>query len=253
MRLDFSRLSSVKIGGVIDVRVLKDDFSSLDHFIIGSASNILMSDTPPNLAILDEIYNYIELDEVLCVGGKTPARSLYAFAKKHDIGGFEFLGALPGVMGGLLKMNAGLKESNIFERLIDIKTHEGVFEKKDIKHGYRSCELGGVFLQGCFEVVAGFSKEKDAYFRSLRSNQPRQPSFGSAFKNPKGDYAARLIDACGVKGTVKGGAQISPVHANFFINFNKASFEDMIYLLDLAQNKVAQKFNINLEKEVIVL
>ncbi|HFS82450.1 MAG TPA: UDP-N-acetylmuramate dehydrogenase, partial [Epsilonproteobacteria bacterium] len=84
-------------------------------------------------------------------------------------------------------------------------------------------------------------------------NQPHEPSAGSAFKNPEGDYAGRLIEAVGLKGERKGDMQWSEVHANFLVNPGEGKFEDAIYLLTLAKEKVKAAFGIELREEIKIL
>jgi UDP-N-acetylmuramate dehydrogenase len=86
-----------------------------------------------------------------------------------------------------------------------------------------------------------------------KASQPPGATIGSMFKNPPGDYAGRLIEAAGLKGTQVGQAQISPVHANFFINLGGATAADMLKLINLARQAVKDKFNIGLELEIEVV
>jgi UDP-N-acetylmuramate dehydrogenase len=88
------------------------------------------------------------------------------------------------------------------------------------------------------------------YSERRRASQPPGASIGSMFQNPPGDYAGRLIDAAGLKGTQIGGAQISPVHANFFVNRGEASAVDFAALIDLARQTVKARFNVELELEI---
>ena len=104
-----------------------------------------------------------------------------------------------------------------------------------------------------FRLKFGFDAQKDDLLKSARSNQPSGASFGSIFKNPKGDFAGRLVEAVGLKGLKKGGAMISDKHANFLINVKNASFEDAIYLIELAEKRVCDEFGLHLEREVVVI
>ncbi len=88
---------------------------------------------------------------------------------------------------------------------------------------------------------------------NLRSNQPHEPSAGSAFKNPEGDYAGRLIEAVGLKGKRKGQMQWSTVHANFLVNLGGGTFEEAKSLIDLAKNEVLKMFDIELIEEIKIL
>ena len=88
---------------------------------------------------------------------------------------------------------------------------------------------------------------------NLRSNQPSFPSAGSIFKNPKDDYAGRLIEAVGLKGAKRGDMQWSEMHANFLVNLGKGNFCDALYLINLAKEKVYNTFGVNLQEEIKIL
>ena len=89
-------------------------------------------------------------------------------------------------------------------------------------------------------------------FVKMRDNQPQIASAGSCFKNPKGDFAGRLIEAVGLKGHRIGDMEFSNTHANFLVNHGNGTFEDAIHLIDLAKKKVKEEFNIDLEEEIII-
>jgi UDP-N-acetylmuramate dehydrogenase len=93
-------------------------------------------------------------------------------------------------------------------------------------------------------------KQMAAHSKRRRATQPPGASIGSIFKNPPGDYAGRLIEAAGLKGTQFGGAQISPVHANFFVNKGDAKAADFAALIDLARRTVKARFNVELDLEI---
>lgn len=254
-RVDFSKFSSIKIGGLLDVALLEDcDQNYTDFYIIGSCNNILMGTEPPPLLKLDKKYDYIKVEENrLKIGGATPSGKIASFCKKHDIANFEFLSHLPGTLGGLVYMNAGLKEYEIFNNLIKIKTCEGDFDKEDINYGYRFTDIKNPILEATFKLVQGFDNEKLSMFKSMRSNQPSTPSAGSCFKNPVGDYAGRLIEAVGLKGYRVGGMEFSPQHANFLVNVQNGTFDEAIYLIQEAQRRVYNEFKIWLKCEIAVL
>ncbi len=253
--IDFSKYSSIKIGPVIDVEVIDEiKHISLDTIMIGGANNLLVSPTPPPLAMLSKRFSSIMIeDDKLVIGGSAMSGRIHSFCKKHDIKGFEYLSKLPGTLGGLIKMNAGMKEDEIFNTLISIKTADGVIEKKDIKHGYRFADINTVVYEAVFEIEKGYSHEKLEGFAKMRANQPSEPSAGSAFKNPEGDYAGRLIEGVGLKGVRAGNAMFSEVHANFLVNLGGASFEDALFLIDLAKEKVLAKYGVILQNEVQII
>lgn len=253
--IDFSKFSSIKVGVPIEVLMLeRNDEIPKDRMIIGHANNLLVSATPPALMMLSKDFSFMELeDDVLTVGSATPTGKLLSFAKKNDLSGFEFVSKLPGSIGGMLAMNAGVKSYEIFNILDSIKINDEWVSKENIEHGYRFAKLGGVATEVRFNVTKGFSKALLDELVNLRSNQPKTASAGSAFKNPEGDYAGRLIEEVGLKGVSRGAMQWSEVHANFLVNHGGGTFEEAKYLIDLAEKKVFEKFGIKLIEEVQVL
>jgi len=253
--IDFSKFSSIKVGIPIEVLMLeRNDTIPTDRFIIGHANNLLVSDNPLPLMMLSKDFSFIELeDNILTVGCATPTGRLLSFAKKNDLSGFEFISKLPGSMGGMIAMNAGVKSYEIFN-IVDAVKIDGVWKPKEsIEYGYRFAKLNGVATELRFKVTKGFDKKLLEELITLRSNQPKTASAGSAFKNPKGDFAGRLIEEVGLKGVSKGGMQWSEVHANFLVNNGAGTFEEAKYLIDLAKENIFFKFGIRIEEEVEIL
>ena len=253
--IDFAKFSSIKIGGVHEVTLLEDpnDFND-DYFLIGSCNNVLVGSNIPKLMKLSKKYDYIKIeDNILKIGAATPSGKLASFCKKNNIANFEFVSHLPGTLGGLVYMNAGLKEYEIFNNLLNITTTKGKFEKKSINYGYRNTDIKEPILEASFILEYGYSDEKAELFKKMRANQPSGASAGSCFKNPKGDYAGRLIEAVGLKGKRVGAMEFSTKHANFLLNSGGGIFEDAIALIEEAQRRVLQEFGISLECEVIIL
>jgi len=254
-QIDFSKFSSMKLGRVLDVKIIENT-SKIDknNYLIGSCNNILMGNNPPPLMMLGKKYDYIKVEDgVLKVGGATPSGKIVSYCKKHNLGGFEFLSHLPGKLGGLVKMNAGLKEFEIFDYLISISTSQGDIKKDEVDYGYRFTNIFSPILEVSFEMLYGFDKNKIEIFKKMRSTQPNIPSAGSCFKNPIGDYAGRLIEAVGLKGFRVGAMEFSQEHANFLVNHGGGTFEDAIFLIKEAQKRVYDKFKINLECEIVIL
>jgi len=253
--IDFSKFSSIKVGVPIEVLMLeRSDEIPKGRMIIGHANNLLVSSNPPPLMMLSKDFSFMELeDEVLTVGCATPTGKLLSFAKKNDLAGFEFISKLPGSIGGMVAMNAGVKSYEIFNILDAIKIDGIWIEKENIEHGYRFAKLGGVATEVRFKITKGFSVKLLEELINLRSNQPKIASAGSAFKNPEDDYAGRLIEEVGLKGVSKGAMQWSEVHANFLVNHGGGTFKEARYLLDLVKDKVLEKFGVELQEEVQVL
>ena len=245
MRVDFSKFSSVKIGAELEVAEL-NEVCDFDGFIIGNACNLLVGEPKQALAMLGGKFDYIKLDkDILRIGAKTSARDIFAFAKKHDLKGFELCGSI--------KMNAGLKGRSISDNLLEIGTSSATLSKDECGFAYRKSDIKGVIFEAVFRAVKGFDEGLLADFNEARKNQPKGASFGSIFKNPPNDSAGRLIEAVGLKGYKTSNCELSAKHANFLINHGKGSFDEAFYLINLAKSKVKESFGIELETEVVIL
>jgi len=252
--IDFSKFSSIRIGPIVEVTLIEDDVIPLGCVIVGSANNLLVSPTPPPLMILSKQYDFIRIeDNRLIIGAATPGGRVVSFCKKNDIAHFEYLSKLPGTLGGMLKMNAGLKEYEIFNHLIAIRTQSGWKQKNEIEYGYRKTSINEVVFEAVFELETGFSFERLEMFAQMRSNQPNEASAGSCFKNPPNDYAGRLIEAVGLKGKQVGAMAFSDVHANFLVNYGGGDYKDALFLIKEAQARVLEQFGIELQCEVVIL
>jgi UDP-N-acetylmuramate dehydrogenase len=253
--IDFSRFSSIKIGQPTEVLIVeKGDAIPNDRLIIGHANNLLISPAPPPLMMLSKEFSFIELkDNRLTIGGATPTGKIISFAKRYNLAGFEFISKLPGSLGGMVAMNAGVKSYEVFNILDSVQINGKWIKKEYIKYGYRFANLQGVVTAAKFKKEKGFNQTLLEELQSLRSNQPQDPSAGSAFKNPKDDYAGRLIEEVGLKGYQKGGMAWSKVHSNFLVNLGDGTFDDAKYLIDLAKKRVFDMFKIELEEEIIIL
>ena len=253
--IDFSKYSSFKIGEKLNVALLKDCLQDTTGFyLLGAANNVLLGTNPPPLMILDKKYDSIKIENnTLKIGAATPSGKVASFCKKNNIANFEFLSHLPGKLGGLVSMNAGLKEHEIFNHLISISTCSGEKLKETIEYGYRYTNINEPILEATFELQYGYETSKVEMFKKMRANQPSTPSAGSCFKNPVGDYAGRLIEAVGLKGVKVGDMEFSNIHANFLVNNGNGKFEDAMYLIQEAQRRVYEEFKIWLECEIIIL
>ena len=181
----------------------------------------------------------------------------------NNYSGFENLAGIPGSVGGMVFMNGGAYGSEIFDCIEEIEifdeNHQIRTLKKDqIKFSYRSTEIQEekwVVISATFRFKRGFDLEKVIEIQKLReSKQPLdKPNLGSTFKNPKGDFSARLISEAGLKGVKVGGAEISTKHPNFIINNGTATFEDILGILDIVKTKIKSLYDIQLEEEIIIL
>ena len=179
--INFSSYSSFKIGPTLEVALLDectDDYR--DYYLVGSCNNTLVGNNPPKLMMLSKKYDYIKIEEnSLKIGGATPSGKIASFCKKHNIANFEFIFHLPGKLGGLVYMNAGLKEYEIFNHLQCIATCDGVAYKQDINYGYRFTDINTPILEASFDLTYGFDVTKVQMFKKMRSNQPSMPIAGS--------------------------------------------------------------------------
>jgi len=253
--IDFSKFSSIRVGQPAEVLVIeKGDTIPDGHYLIGGANNLLVSPTPPPLMMLSKDFAFIrEEEDMLVIGAAMPTGRIVSYAKKRDIAGFEFCAKLPGTLGGMLAMNAGVKTYEIFNILHSIEIEGRWVPKEEILHGYRFAKLGGVATAAKFKLRSGYNQHLHHELLKLRENQPSEPSAGSAFKNPRDDSAGRLIEAVGLKGFRKGDMAWSHIHANFLVNLGEGTFDDARYLLDLAKESVFEQFQIVLEEEIKLL
>jgi UDP-N-acetylmuramate dehydrogenase len=190
------------------------------------------------------------------------------FAALHGLTGAEFLAGIPGTVGGALAMNAGCYGGETWEIVADVATidRRGTLRRRtredyDIAYRHVRPKGGGPeewFVGATFQLNPGSAEESRARITGLLkqriATQPLgEPNAGSVFRNPKGNYAARLIEACGLKGRAVGGAEISRKHANFIVNRGDARAADIEALIQLAERSVKEKFGVVLEREVIIV
>lgn len=252
--IDFSTYSSIKIGPEIAVDLIDAVDSHEELQIIGKAFNLLISPEPPPLCVLSKAFDFIkEKEGLLHVGAATVSGKLLSYARKHDLAGFELLTKLPGSLGGLLKMNAGLKGDEISKNLVAIRTHQGWIPKEELGYGYRTSNIDETIFEALFTMPKGFQPELAERYIQMRDNQPGEPSAGSCFKNPPDDYAGRLIESVGLKGERIGDMAFSGKHANFLVNLGSGTYEEATRLIKLAASRVFESHGVVLEKEIIVL
>lgn len=192
-------------------------------------------------------------------------------AATHGLRGAEFLAGIPGTVGGALAMNAGCYGSETWD-IVDevlVVTRQGELQRRTPSQyhiAYRQVSLCGaaglapleLFAAAWFRLTSGDGEEgrrviKGLLQRRIASQPLEQPNAGSVFRNPPGDYAARLIEACGLKGRAIGGAMVSPKHANFIVNTGTASAADIEALIELVQRTVQVRFGVALEREVRII
>ncbi|MEF2600107.1 MAG: UDP-N-acetylmuramate dehydrogenase [Fusobacterium mortiferum] len=266
--------SNMKIGGVAkrfivveNKEELKDIFEKYRNiFLIGNGTNTLIDEGDLDITFvsLKELNKVEELDEgIVRVEAGLDFNKLIAFMNRNNYSGLENLAGIPGSVGGLVYMNGGAYGSEIFDCIKEVEIFDEnhqirTLKKEDIKFSYRSTEIQDkkwVIISATFEFKRGFDLQKVIDIQALReSKQPLdKPNLGSTFKNPEGDFSARLISEAGLKGTRVGGAEISSKHPNFIVNHGDATFEDISKILTLVKEKIKKLYNIQLEEEIIIL
>jgi UDP-N-acetylmuramate dehydrogenase len=185
----------------------------------------------------------------------------------RGLAGLEFGTGIPGTVGGAVYMNAGAYggETRDFLDWADVyKPETGAVERvsnADLGLSYRRSVLhdrpGWVVLRAAYTLVPGDPEELKARikeFRAIRMNgSPNRPSCGSTFKRPEGDFPGRVIEAAGLKGTRVGQIEVSPVHANYFVNHGGGTANDALKLIEHVKETVLAKLGVELEMEVEVV
>lgn len=248
--------------------------------VIGLGSNLLVRDggLRGTVVALHARLNDLRLIEQNQSGGLIYASAGVAcakvarFAAKHHLAGAEFLAGIPGTVGGALAMNAGCYGSETWEIVAQVqiiqRNGEIVMRQPgEYAIAYRSMkrqsEPAGTiaaewFTGAYFRLAQGDQTQsrqriKELLAQRVASQPLNMPNAGSVFRNPPGDYAARLIEACGLKGCHIGGAMVSPKHANFIVNTGNASAADIEALIMMVQSRVKKATGIALIQEVRII
>jgi len=199
------------------------------------------------------------------VGAALPLAQLARRMAVQGLVGLEALSGFPSTVGGAVVMNAGCYGTEIADVLESclVVTPEGTtrhLEVGDLTPSYRATSLlgsGCIVTRAVFRLAGGDAgaavQRIDDLNRKRRSSLPSGlPNAGSIFKNPPGDHAGRLIEACGLKGRVEGRAQISPKHANVIVNLGGARALEVLALMTEARDAVAAGFGVELEPELVL-
>ena len=277
-----SRYTSLRVGGRADAIAApanRDELAllmklcaehSLPYTVLGAGFNTLVMDggiegvvvRTSKLRLLEE---QPKRSAVLAEAGVSH-NSLTKLCCERGLAGLEFGAGIPGTVGGWVAMNAGIGAREVEAAVVEIELLEagGVprrMLRDELNFQYRSLcgPAAGSIIVSVLLAVSRSEPERvraevDRLLAARRNSQPiHVPSCGSVFKNPDGDYAGRLIEAAGLKGVSSGGAQISPIHANFIANTGGATASDVLSLIRRAQRVVEEASGIRLEPEVKIL
>jgi UDP-N-acetylmuramate dehydrogenase len=282
--VSLARYTAARIGGAADWLLVVETVEQLSDAVIrlwgmdipfmvlGSGSNILVSDFGVRQWVFLNKARQINFDldqkpPIVMAESGANFGLLARQCAQRGLSGLEWAAGIPGTVGGAVFGNAGAHGADVAESIqmakILHRTKQGVvlenWHSGNLRFEYRASKLkrepgDAVILAAQFQLEHGdpdkIQAKMDEYTAYRRSTQPPGASMGSIFKNPPGDYAGRLIEAAGLKGTRIGGAQISPVHANFIINDEGASASDVHELIRLVQEGILKKFGVELELEI---
>lgn len=248
---------------------LKEWDETLPIYWIGAGSNLLVRDGGLRGVVIRTLtgLNRVEIDSSgrLIAEAGVRLADLVNASHRDGLTGVEFLGAIPGTVGGAIRMNAGAYGHAIWDRVdaVELLDRRGEFQwiKADqVAVTYRAAhlDLEKMVTRVVFNLEQGElerAREQLAEWSlSRRERQPLDlPSCGSVFKNPEGDFAGRLIDAAGLKGRQVGKVQVSNKNANFMVNLGGAKAADAEALIEVVRSEVQTRFGVDLECEVIIL
>jgi UDP-N-acetylmuramate dehydrogenase len=274
-----ARFTAAQVGGEADFLVVAE---SVDHLafivrhlwdlgvpfiILGSGSNVLVSDAGVRQVVVLNRAREVAINEAdlnVWAGSGASFGQLARRISARGYSGMEWATGIPGTVGGAVYGNAGAHGRDVagilqMAEILHQDIGRSQWTVEQMGYSYRSSTLKREvnhavilsahfrFIQSTLEVV---KLQVEEFSNKRKETQPPGASMGSMFKNPPGDYAGRLIELAGLKGTRIGGAEISPVHANFFICDAGTKARDIHALIQLAQNEVFDQFGVILELEI---
>lgn len=274
---EMSKHTTYKVGGECSLFITPDSIDNLisllkklkelkvEYKIIGNGSNIIFSSKKYDGVIINlNKINMLEINETkVYVEAGYSIIKLTNMCANNGLSGIEFASGIPGNVGGAIYMNAGAYKSDMSEIIEDVTFLDEDYNiktlpKKDLDFSYRH----SIFMDKNYIILStniNLQKAKKEEIIELMNNrrqrriesQPLEyPSAGSVFRNPSDTvFSGKLIEDLGLKGYSIGGAKISEKHANFIVNYNNATAEDIKALIDLIKEKVKEKYNIELKVE----
>lgn len=279
LRLDepMSKHTSWRVGGPADQLFTPADRDDLVQFLlnldagiavtwIGLGSNLLVRDAGIRGVVIATHKCFSRIDRIdhgrVYVESGVPGAKVARFSVRNGLAGAEFFAGIPGTFGGALAMNAGAFGAETWDVVAAVDTIDKtgtVRTRKPMEFdvGYRqvSTPPGEWFLSGEIllepqDPAAGVKKIRQLLSQRADTQPIQSPSAGSVFRNPPGDFAARLIEDSGLKGERQGGASVSTLHANFIVNEGNATAADIEDLIARVRRVVARRHGIELVREV---
>jgi len=236
--------------------------------LLGLGSNVLAADEgfPGFVVRLEGDFLRVVVEgAIVTAGGGAPLGGVCAAAARAGLSGLEPISGIPSSMGGAVRINAGAYGGEIFDVLESVRlvSRDGARRQvaaAEIAHGYRRTalvETGEIVASARLALKPAPREVIEERTRTVadkrRGALPSEPNAGSVFKNPPGDYAGRLVEACGLKGLREGEAEISTRHANVIVNRGGARARDVLTLMRRMRSAVQEKFGVTLEPEVEML
>ena len=276
--------TSWRVGGSADHFYQPADIDDLENYLanlknaepvfwIGLGSNLLVNDEGIRGTVIctSGVLGEIKcLDETrIYVEAGVPSPKLARFAAKAGLTGAEFLCGIPGTFGGALAMNAGAvggETWDIVESVETIDVHGNRYQRKpedfSIEYRHVKSKLKNITQEWFVSAIVNLTKgDKEESLQKIKKHLARrsatqptqQPNAGSVFRNPENDFAARLIEGCGLKGYCVGGACVSEKHANFIINTGTATAKDIATLIEKIHEQVLSQYGVDLIREVQIV
>lgn len=276
-----ARYTVARLGGPADALVVANNTTDLTDavtlaakhgipwLVLGGGANVLVADAGYRGLVIINHAKAVRFEE----GGRVVAESganLSTLARRcmnQGLAGLEWAVNVPGTVGGAVINNAGAHGGDMaasvrWVELFSVEDcpHVELWSVAQMRYGYRTSALKGE--RGRYVVLAvtlllepghdpdALNARADEFVAHRKRTQPPGASLGSIFKNPPGDYAGRLIEAAGLKGTTYGGVMISPVHANFIVNTGEGTASQYRHLIELARATVYERFGVLLELEI---
>ena len=274
--------TTFKVGGparffvhVKDIEALRRGLNfcrekNIKHMVIGRGSDLLFSDKEYQGVIFSLVKNFTQIKinglEIKAQAGVSMIHLAYE-AAKTGLSGFEFMGGIPGTIGGGIYMNAGAYKycfADVFTSALILNENNELMTltKDEMRFDYRKSILqeyeDWILIEATFtmnpkdpqDIIAVLDKRKE---KRMASQPWNFASAGSIFRNPNDKPAWKYIDECGLRGYEIGGAQVTPKHSNFIVNNGYASARDILELILLVEKTVFAKFRVELKKEVILI
>ena len=276
--VEMKEYSHMKVGGtakelifIEDRNEFKEVLSTRDRvYFLGNGKNTLIDGGYLDISFISlKNFQNITVEEktdeydLVRVEAGLDLDDLIDYMEKNDYTGLENITGIPGSVGGLVNMNGGAYGTEIFDCIeeVEICDSEGEIrklKKSELTFKYSTTEIKEkkwIVVSALFKFKRGFDKECAEDKRNQRETKHPldYPNLGSTFKNPEGTFAAQLISDAGLKEYRVGDAQVAFKHPNFIINLGNAKFSDVMEVIAHVKKVVSEKFNINLETEIIIL